>query len=686
MANGINLTPIQSQMRRELVVDPAEENLRRVQQRERSLINTLGINPNRTGGMLARSALGAIARTPEYARVGLGLQTPTEKGYEQIQALDPEMDEINRYEAISKIYRGVGLEGRAGLATDRASVLRRQKSADRMAKEQHIHSMQMDVLELQRKNRDTVSAIERRENQTQIDRLNAQISKVRGEAEIANLDADNVREDASLETRQGDIAADNTRADQDLEMRRGDITADNVREDKRLGMNQADITADNKRLDERLAFDKQVFESDELQQKFDNRMTTSNLALSTARLGELVRSNQATETQADEEFEFAMLRDQHGMAIDTGQYNIDQANYLLDAAARKADEQKEQASAEFMHLLALGQNSSLANRVLHLAGDAGIPLSETLNAIEVLEEEGSIAIKQQAKIEDFATGLMAVTGEDGKPLFTDEQKAINLATSYVLGNVEIITTEDGRTIVNNNPAAIANALAGGGEEAATAGSIAVPREVNQVLVNRESPGLWSKADLLTGFTNIAPDMIQRFSQSIGLPINVNEMRTEALAELRQAEAQMRTAFSANQERMTNLDAIMIEDLHQLNSRFLSSEDAWRGRALVVDRELEIMQSSVAQEASTAYSSNRADDLQKQLNAINSVRSLLDIPKYVSPVHWNEQMIDSMTAEQIQEVNLLRPDRVEAWGKANPQLQQRVVQKLVNGGYTPIYDR
>ncbi len=50
------------------------------------------------------------------------------------------------------------------------------------------------------------------------------------------------------------------------------------------------------------------------------------------------------------------------------------------------------------------------------------------------------------------------------------------------------------------------------------------------------------------------------------------------------------------------------------------------------------------------------------------------------------MIDSMTAEQIQEVNLLRPDRVEAWGKANRQLQQRVVQKLVDGGYTPIYDR
>ena len=96
-----------------------------------------------------------------------------------------------------------------------------------------------------------------------------------------------------------------------------------------------------------------------------------------------------------------------------------------------------------------------------------------------------------------------------------------------------------------------------------------------------------------------------------------------------------------------------------------------------------MQSSVAQEASTAYSPNRADDLQKQLNAINSVRSLLDVPAYVSPVHWDEQMIDSMTAAQINEVNLLRPERVAAWGKANPQLEQKVVQKLVNGGYTPI---
>ena len=57
------------------------------------------------------------------------------------------MEEISRLEAISNIYRGQGLEGRAGLARDRASVLRRQQSADRMAKEQHIHNMQMDVAE-----------------------------------------------------------------------------------------------------------------------------------------------------------------------------------------------------------------------------------------------------------------------------------------------------------------------------------------------------------------------------------------------------------------------------------------------------------------------------------------------------------------------------------------------------------
>ena len=99
-----------------------------------------------------------------------------------------------------------------------------------------------------------------------------------------------------------------------------------------------------------------------------------------------------------------------------------------------------------------------------------------------------------------------------------------------------------------------------------------------------------------------------------------------------------------------------------------------------------MQSSVEQEASTALAPSRVDDLQKQLNSINSVRSLLDVPAYVSPNHWDEQMIDAMTPAQIQEVNLLRPDKVKAWGEANPQLQQRVVQKLVNGGYTPIYDR
>ena len=122
MANG--LTDIRTQMRNTLIADPAAENLARVRDREQGMLSRLNINPNRLGGTLARSALGLVARTPEYARQGLGMQTPTERAAPQIQNIlsntTPGLPDSARYRSIQKIYEQQGMLGRAEQANQMA--------------------------------------------------------------------------------------------------------------------------------------------------------------------------------------------------------------------------------------------------------------------------------------------------------------------------------------------------------------------------------------------------------------------------------------------------------------------------------------------------------------------------------------------------------------------------------------
>lgn len=640
MANGIKLTDIGTQMRDSLIVDPAAENLRRVREREQGMLSRLNISPNRLGGTLARSTLGILARTPEYARKGLGLQTKEEASAGQIQNLMPGMDEASRYRAIAAIYRNQGLQNRAERATQQAMLLERTAKQDQMQEEQLNFQRGVEIQRLQNELANTASQIQRRRIQSEIERLQTEVS-------------------------QGRLAVDQRLADNTVRL--GDNTI-------------ADTQFDNELAQAR-------FESDEVQRTFDNNIAQSALALDTAQLAELVSQNAAENDQFaqrfgldQDRFEQAVLRDAHGMALATGEYNIKQAEYLLNAAKFEAERNREATSANFLAMMALGESDPMTNRILHLAADNNVPISETLATLDLLKGDPSVSANQAAKVADFATSLRAVTDEQGNPQFTEEQ-AQSLAQSYVLGTVDFIVSETGRLQIVNKPQAIANALSGNTGQGDNTGLIEVPSTVTEFIPESRAPGLWDKADLITGFTNIAPDVIQRIGSSFGIPIDVNQARSEALQRLRIASGLARDAFR-DDDRMSNLDALQIAEEFGLAASIGTDSDTWRARSVVVDNGLRQLRDSVRFELQNVGSRQRKDKLNSQLSAINRLRTELGVPAHVSVEHWDEQMINSMTAQQLHEVNQLRPDAAAAWGRSNPELEQLVINKMISGGIRP----
>lgn len=640
MANGIKLTDIGTQMRDSLIVDPAAENLRRVREREQGMLSRLNISPNRLGGTLARSTLGILARTPEYARKGLGLQTKEEASAGQIQNLMPGMDEASRYRAIAAIYRNQGLQNRAERATQQAMLLERTAKQDRMEEEQLNFQRGVEIQRLQSELANTASQIDRRRIQSEIDRLQTEVS-------------------------QGRLAVDQRLADNTV----------------RLGENTiADTQFDNELAQAR-------FDSGELQRDFDNNIAQSALALDTAQLAELVSQNVAENDQFaqtfgldQQKFEQAVLRDAHGMALATGEYNIAQAEYLLNAAKFEAEKERESTSANFLAMMALGESDPMTNRILHLAADNNVPISETLATLDILKGDPSVSANQAAKVADFATSLRAVTDEQGNPQFTEEQ-AQSLAQSYVLGTVDFIVSETGRLQIVNKPQAIAKALSGNTTQGDNTGLIEVPSTVTEFIPEKRSPGLWDKADLITGFTNIAPDVIQRIGSSFGVPIDVNQARSEALQRLRIASGLARDAFR-DDDRMSNLDALQIAEEFGLAASIGTDSDTWKARSVVVDNGLRQLRDSVRFELQNVGSQQRKDKLNSQLSAINRLRTELGVPAHVSVEHWDEQMINSMSAQQLYEVTQLRPDAASAWGRSNPELEQLVINKMISGGIRP----
>ena len=665
MANGIKLTDIGTQMRDSLIVDPAAENLRRVREREQGMLNRLNISPNRLGGTLARSTLGILAKTPEYARKGLGLQTKEEASAGQIQNLMPGMDEASRYRAIAAIYRKQGLQNRAERATQQAMLLERTAKQDQLEEEQLNFQRGVEIQRLKNELANTASQIERRRIQSEIDGLQTQISQ--GRLGVDQRLADNT-------VRLGDNTIADTQFDNELAQRLADNTV-------RLGDNTiADTQFDNKLAQAR-------FDSAEQQRAFDNNIAQSALALDTAQLAELVSQNAAENDQFaqrfgldQDRFEQAVLRDAHGMALATGQYNIKQAEYLLNAAKFEAERERESTSANFLAMMALGETDPMTNRILHLAADNNVPISETLATLDILKGDPSVSANQAAKVADFATSLRAVTDEQGNPQFTEEQ-AQSLAQSYVLGTVDFIVSETGRLQIVNKPQAIANALSGNTGQGDNTGLIEVPSTVTEFIPERRAPGLWDKADLITGFTNIAPDVIQRIGSSFGVPIDVNQARSEALQRLRIASGLARDAFR-DDDRMSNLDALQIAEEFGLAASIGTDSDTWRARSVVVDNGLRQLRDSVRFELQNVGSQQRKDKLNSQLSAINRLRTELGVPAHVSVEHWDEQMINSMTAQQLHEVNQLRPDAAAAWGRSNPELEQLVINKMISGGIRP----
>lgn len=124
---------IKTQMSR-FIVDPRENNRARVSNTATNLLNRLGVNNQRTGGMLFNSALGRLPKIAEATRNSLYLTTPEERSSSAISEL-PAQSQIERLNAIAGIYDQQQMPGKAEDARGQANALQRAESDRAFAEE-----------------------------------------------------------------------------------------------------------------------------------------------------------------------------------------------------------------------------------------------------------------------------------------------------------------------------------------------------------------------------------------------------------------------------------------------------------------------------------------------------------------------------------------------------------------------
>lgn len=572
------------------IVDPRETNRARVSNTATNLLNRLGVNNQRPGGMLFNSALGRLPKIAEATRKSLYLTTPEERSSSAIAEL-PAQGQIDRLNAIANIYDQQGMTASAEEARGRANALIRE-------------------------NQDREFDQEMRSRQVAVQERNATTNE--GQLEQAAIRDQN---NFSL----------------------GSINAN---------LRRFEGVLNERELDRKIN-----------QDAFDRNLSMSKNSLEYA------------------QFEQGMIHQQFANNMDSAQFALDTNKYLLDLSAEEARQNNTSTSSEFLRMTAMAETDPVLNRILHNAADQNISTADTMQFLRFYEETDVATNARNERIAAQKRSLLAAKDENGQAAFTEEQATL-FAEQLEDGIIEIDVSENGRVQLINKPTVVAQALGGTNP---SPGVLTLPSELPEIDRSNlltSGKGVWNKRDFITGAYNVVVSAAQNLaSGGLGIESAVNQQRETALQELRIAAGQARDAFR-DDDRMSNLDALMIADEFGLGTDWKGSTPQWEARAVTVDRELRNLRTTVSQEAQTAQGA-RYDALVSQRNSIANLRQSLGVPDSYHLDLWTADMINDMPASELQSVIQFYKDAgdsaVRDWQRQNPELQKLVFDKLSDAG-------
>ena len=380
------------------------------------------------------------------------------------------------------------------------------------------------------------------------------------------------------------------------------------------------------------------------------------------------------------QFEEGMIQQTFANNMDSANFALDTNKYLLDLSAEEARQNNTSTSSEFLRMTAMAESDPVLNRILHNAADNNISTADAMQFLRFYKESDVATTARNERIAAYKRSLLAAKDVNGQAAFEDEEATL-FAEQLEDGIIEIDVSENGRVQLINKPTVVAQALGGTNPRP---GVLTLPSELPEIdrsTFLTSGKGVWNKRDFITGAYNVVISQAQNLAGGLGIESAVNQERETALQELRIAAGQARDAFR-DDDRMSNLDALMIADEFGLGTDWKGSTPQWEARAVTVDRELRNLRNTVSQEAQAAQGS-RYDALVSQRNAIDSLRQSIGVPDMYHPDLWTADMINDMPAGDLQTVIQFYKDAgdsaVRDWQRQNPELQKLVFDKLSGAG-------
>ena len=380
------------------------------------------------------------------------------------------------------------------------------------------------------------------------------------------------------------------------------------------------------------------------------------------------------------QFEEGMIQQTFANNMDSAQFALDTNRYLLELSAEEARQNNTSTSSEFLRMTAMAESDPVLNRILHNAADQNISTADAMQFLRFYKESDVATTARNERIAAYKRSLLAAKDVNGQAAFEDEEATL-FAEQLEDGIIEIDVSENGRVQLINKPTVVAQALGGTNPRP---GVLTLPSELPEIDRSNlltSGKGVWNKRDFITGAYNVVISPAQNLAGGLGIESAVNQERETALQELRIAAGQARDAFR-DDDRMSNLDALMIADEFGLGTDWKGSTPQWEARAVTVDRELRNLRNNVSQEAQTAQGS-RYDALVSQRNAIDSLRQSIGVPDMYHPDLWTADMINDTPAGDLQTVIQFYKDAgdsaVRDWQRQNPELRKLVFDKLSGAG-------